>query len=129
MDRETCIIYIGSKFTAEWYYDRRGKSVAYEFFLETPENQQAKFMKLVKEIADMGIIHGKARFRCEKDKIFAFKPQPDRYLSFFVDDRKVIVTNGFVKKTPKMPKEEKIRALKLMQDYFNRVKEGTYYGN
>ena len=39
--------------------------------------------------------------------IYAFKPQPDRYLSFFTDEKKIIVTNGFRKKTEKLPKNEK----------------------
>ena len=29
---ESCVIYSGEKFTLEWYYDKDGKSVAYDFF-------------------------------------------------------------------------------------------------
>ena len=129
MDRDTCIIYIGRVFTVEWYFNRRGKSPGYEYFIKTPEDQQGRFTDLIKEIADRGVIHKVEKFRYEGDKIYAFKPAPNRYLSFFTDDKKIIVTNGFVKKKDKFPAKEKLRARRLMQDYINRKKEGSYYGN
>ena len=58
------------------------------------------------------------------DGIYAFKPQPDRYLSFFTDEKKIIVTNGFRKKTDKLPKNEKDLALKYRQDYFEKKNGG-----
>ena len=131
MDRDTCIIYIGSRYTVEWYYDRAGKSPGHEYFLETTEKQQKKFTDLVKEIADTddGKIIDKKKFRYEGDQIYAFKSNANRYLSFFVHGGKIIVTNGFVKKTDKLPITEKERAERLKQDYINRNKEGSYYGN
>jgi hypothetical protein len=38
-----------------------------------------------------------------------------------------IVTNGFHKKTDKLPKEEKDRPLKMKTDYEARIKRGNYY--
>jgi len=35
----------------------------------------------------------------------------------------------FVKKTDKLPKEEKEKAESRMNDYLNRIQEGTYYDN
>ena len=64
----------------------------------------------------------------ENDNIFAFKPKPDRFLSFFVKDKRIIVTNAFKKKTNKLPKNEKIRSIELRKNYLKRLKEGTYYG-
>ena len=34
MNNKDCTIYFGAKFTIEWYYDKDGKSVANEFFME-----------------------------------------------------------------------------------------------
>jgi hypothetical protein len=90
MDRKSCLIYKGSIFTIEWYYDRNGKSVAKEFYIEEPEELQRKFLVLAKRIGDFGKIFDKTKFRHETDGIFAFKPQPDRYLSFFTDEKKII---------------------------------------
>jgi phage-related protein len=78
-------------------------------------------------IADHGKIFDKTKFRNEEDGIYAFKPQPDRYLCFFVKGKKIIVTNAFMKKTQKLPKNEKEHALQAHRSYLERVKEGSYY--
>jgi phage-related protein len=124
MDGNSCIIYEGTFFTLEWYYDKNGNSVGYDFFLKATQEQRRKFLVLAKRIGDFGKIFDKTKFRNEGDGIFAFKPQPDRYISFFTDDKKIIVTNGFTKKTDKLPKAEKDLALRLRKDYFERKPGG-----
>jgi phage-related protein len=121
---EPNVIYSGEKFTIEWYYDKKGKSAAYQYFLDSTEDQQNKFLILVKKIAEFGRIFDITKFRNEGDGIYVFKPQPDRYLSFFTDGRKIIVTNGFVKKTDKFPKNQKRLAMKYRQDYLARNNGG-----
>jgi phage-related protein len=120
MDENSCVIYVGSAYTLEWYYDENGKSAVYDYFLGTKPEQKRKFLILVKRMGDFGKIFDKTKFRNEGDGIFAFKPQPDRYLSFFTDGRKIIVTNGFLKKTDRFPESEKELAIKLREDYFKR---------
>lgn len=61
------------------------------------------------------------------DQIYAFKPAPDRFLCFFFDGAKVIITNAYEKKTTKMPAREKQKALKARADYITRCKRGDYY--
>jgi len=124
MDTESCIIYSGSKYTLEWYYDRKGRSVAKEFYQKTSEDFQRKFLVLVKKMGDFGKIYDITKFRNEGDGIYALKPQPDRYLSFFTYGGKIIVTNGFRKKTDKIPKSEKELAVKYKQDYLARKDGG-----
>jgi hypothetical protein len=85
-----------------------------------------KLFELMKLIGNAGIIK-KTKFRNEGNKIYAFKPQPHRFLCFFFNGKKIIVTNGFHKKTGKLPKNEKDRALKLKNDYETRIKRGDYY--
>ena len=70
---------------------------------------------LFKRIGDFSKISNITKFRNEGEKIFPFKPQPDRFLSFFYVGKKILVTNGFRKKTQKLPKNEKNLALKRMQ--------------
>ena len=82
---------------------------------------------LFKRIGDFGKISDITKFRNEGEKIFAFKPQPDRFLSFFYVGKKILVTNGFRKKTQKLPKNEKNLALKRMKNYESRVTNGDYY--
>jgi len=123
MDESSCKIYVGAAFTLEWYYDKNGSSAGFDFFLGSTKEQRRKFLTLVKRMGDAGRIFDKTKFRNEGDGIFAFKPQPDRYLSFFTDNKKIIITNGFVKNTNKLPKAEKDLALKLRMDYFERKSE------
>jgi phage-related protein len=124
MDHESCVIYSGEKFTLEWYFDKNGKSVAYDYFLEISREQRRKFLALVKRMGDFGQILDITKFRNEGDGIYAFKPQPDRYLSFFTVNKKIIVTNGFKKKTEKLPENEKALAIKYRQDYLERISGG-----
>ena len=125
MDDKSCVIYLGQKFILEWYYDKNGKSTAYDYFLKTTREQRRKFLVLAKRMGDFGKINDITKFRNEGDGIYAFKPQPDRYLSFFTYGKKIIVTNGFVKKTDKLPKAEKDLAVRLRQDYFERKTGGS----
>ena len=124
MDCESCVIYSGEKFILEWYYDKTGNSIAYDYFLEMTREQRRKFLALVKKMGDIGKIFDTTKFRNEGDGIFAFKPQPDRYLSFFTDNKRIIVTNGFKKKTEKLPKNEKELAMKYRKEYFERKTGG-----
>lgn len=78
-------------------------------------------------MGDIGRIHNIQKFRHEGDKIYAFKPLPDRFLCFFFAGAKIIITNAFEKKQDKLPPREKERALKYKEDYTDRVKGGTYY--
>ena len=124
MDNKSCLIYKGEKYILEWYYDKNGKSVANEYYLITSEDLQRKFLVLSKKMGDFGKIFDITKFRNEGDGIYAFKPQPDRYLSFFTVGKKIIVTNGLRKKTDKLPKNEKDIAMKYRQDYLERKDGG-----
>lgn len=121
------IAYKGPKFTIEWYFDENGFSESLEYFNEMGLPQKRKILMLFKRIGDFGRISDITKFRNEGDQIFAFKPQPDRLLSFFYTGKKIIVTNGYLKKSQKLPKREKDKVLKIMLDYDERVKKGKYY--
>lgn len=121
------ILYEGEAFTIEWYYSPKGKSQPLEFYQELDKERRIQFLKLVKHIGDIGQIRNKTKFRNEGDKVFAFKPKPDRFLCFFSVGKKIIITNAFTKKTDKLPKTEKDRALRHMKDYLDRVKKDIYY--
>ena len=65
MDEKSCVIYAGEKFTLEWYYDKNGKSVAYDYFLKSTEDLQDKFFILAKKMGDFGKIYDITKFRNE----------------------------------------------------------------
>lgn len=121
------IAYPGNKFTIEWFFDERGKSGALEYFKDLPLERKKKFFTLLRLLGDIGKISNKEKFRYEGDKIYALKPAPDRFLCFFFDGARVIITNAYEKKMAKMPAKEKQRALKAKDNYTKRCKGGTYY--
>lgn len=120
MKKEDCVIYKGSFFQIEWYFDAEGKSQPYEYYESCDLSQKRKFLMLCQRMGDFGKINDITKFRNEGDGIFAFKPQPDRYLAFFRAGKKIIVTNAYRKSGDKMPKNEKNLALKNREDYLNR---------
>jgi len=121
------IAYPGNKFTIEWFFDERGKSGALEYFKDLPLERKKKFFTLLRLLGDICKISNKEKFRYEGDKIYALKPAPDRFLCFFFDGARVIITNAYEKKMAKMPAKEKQRALKAKDNYTKRCKGGTYY--
>ena len=92
------IAYEGTEYTIEWYFDEKNYSQAYEFYSEQPLEKQRKALNLFRIMGNQGKIFDKTKFNNEGDGIYAFKPQPDRYLCFFFKNSKIIVTNAFVKK-------------------------------
>ncbi len=121
------IAYKGHLFTIEWYFDINGISRALNHFCKMTDSRQDRTLYLFKRMGDFGKITNKTQFRYEGDEIFAFKPQPDRFLCFFGKGRKIIITNAFLKKSDKLPREEKNKALRMREDYLLRVGEGKYY--
>ncbi|TGN09648.1 type II toxin-antitoxin system RelE/ParE family toxin [Leptospira ilyithenensis] len=119
--------YKGEKFTIEWYFDESENSDVLDYFEKLPESFQIKTLALFKRFAEIGEIKDSTKFNFEGDALFAFKPIPHRFLCFFVKGKKIIVTNAFHKKTDKLPKNEKERALKRREDYEKRTKKGIYY--
>ena len=127
-DEEKHIAYEGVNFRIEWYVNEKGQSQALDYVNDMKENYIGKLMRLFEVMGDVGIIRDITKFRNEGDKIYAFKPQPYRFLSFFAVGKKIIITNAFYKKQDKLPVGEKKRAIKAMNDYIKKVKTGEYYG-
>ena len=121
------IAFEGKEFTVEWYFNSDNKSISLDYLESLNEKEQIKLFRLIKLIGSVGVIHDKTKFRNEGDKIYTFKPQPYRFLCFFFEGKKIIITNGFHKKTEKLPENEKEKALRSKVDYEARVKRGDYY--
>jgi phage-related protein len=121
------IVFNGSKFAIEWYFDHKGNSSALNYFESLSEDEQIKSLGLFELMGNIGEIKNKTKFNYEGDKIYAFKPQPYRFLCFFFAGGKIIITNAFHKKTDKLPIGEKNKALKYKDNYELRVNRGDYY--
>ena len=121
------IAFSGEKFVIEWYFDDAGKSSSLEYFDSLTDSEQIKTLGLFELMGNIGSIKNKTKFNSEGDKLYAFKPQPHRFLCFFFSGGKIIVTNAFHKKTQKLPKGEKEKALKYKENYEIRTQRGDYY--
>lgn len=121
------IAFEGKKFLIEWYFDAKGHSMALDYFESLTEDEQIKLLGLFELMGNIGTIKNETKFRHEGDKIYAFKPQPHRFLCFFFTGKKIVVTNAFHKKTDKLPVKEKEKALRIKESYESRVKIGDYY--
>ncbi|MFH1831580.1 MAG: type II toxin-antitoxin system RelE/ParE family toxin [bacterium] len=121
------VAYKGRYFTIEWYFDDRGNSTVFEYYKTLSIEERNKVLYLFQTMGDFGKIRNQQKFNAEGDQIYAFKPIPHRFLSFFFVGSKIIVTNAFQKKQQKLPPREKEKALRCRQDYEIRIKKGTYY--
>ena len=95
------IAYKGKKYIIEWYFTENGNSPALDYYNALDKNKRIKFLYLLKRMGDIGKINDTTKFNNEGDKIFAFKPKPDRFLCFFDRKGKIIITNAFSKKQQK----------------------------
>ncbi len=121
------VAYSGVKFTIEWYFDCRGKSSALKYFEDLSFDQRKKFIYLLYLLGDIGKIFNKEKFRYEGNQIYAIKTSQNRFLCFFFDGSKIVVTNAYKKKTNKIPQREKSMALRAKKDYEKRYTGGIYY--
>lgn len=74
------IAYDGMYFTIEWYFDTNYQSQALDYYQSLNNDERIKVLKLFKRMGDAREIKDKTKFMNEGDKIYAFKPQPDRFL-------------------------------------------------
>jgi DNA-binding Xre family transcriptional regulator len=117
-----CVAYEGTKFIIEWYFDSMGRSQSLEYFNNQPKDRQRKIVNLFRLMGEHGTIFDKTKLRNEGDGIYALKPQPDRHLCFFFKGIKIIVTNGYLKKTHRFLSHEKELALEAYANYEESAK-------
>jgi phage-related protein len=128
--KEEYIFYRGERFQVEFYFTEAGEIPAKEYLEDVSLDVRVKLAALVKYIAEQGKIFDITKFRLvdAKEKIFEFKPLQYRFFNFFYEGRKIIITNGYMKKSKKVSRKDLERARDIKKDYTYRVREGSYYG-
>ncbi len=124
-------------------YSKRRNSVHKVEFYKTPDGEQpidnfldslngkmaAKIVGLLKILEEKGTELRKPYTKYLKDGIFElrckFGTDITRVLFFFYEDGKIVVTNGFVKKSQKTPKGEIVLAKRRRLDWINRYETGS----
>jgi len=114
-------------FDVEYYEKEDGTFPAEEFILSLDTKMQAKMFRELELLETFGNELREPHSKPLGDGIYEvrakFASDITRVLYFFVVDKKIILTNGFVKKTQKTPVNEIELAKKYRKDYLKRSKE------
>ena len=114
-------------FKVLYYQKIDGKRPAEEFVNSTDPKMKAKIYRNLELLEEFGNTLKEPISKLLEDGIFEIRSQVgndiSRVLYFFVIDKTVILTNGFIKKTDKTPQEEIDLAKKYREDYIKRTKK------
>lgn len=111
-------------FCVEYYELENGTCPVEEFILKQDNKMQAKIFKNLELLEIRGNELREPFSKHIEDGIFEIRNKVGnditRIFYFFVIGQKIILTNGFIKKTQKTPKAEIALAKKYRNDYLNR---------
>lgn len=111
----------------EYYEQEDGTRPAEEFILAQDKKMQAKLFLSLEFLEEKGPALREPYSKPLGDGIFEVRAKQgsdiSRVLYFFVVGRKIILTNGFVKKTQKTPPREIDRAKRYRADYQRREED------
>lgn len=105
------------EFEIHFYENSRGKKPVEEFILSLDDKMRAKTLRTIKLLQTNGYNLREPYTKHINDGIFEIRTQQGNNISrvfyFFVIDNRIVLTNGFIKKTQKTPPNE----IKLAEDY------------
>ena len=107
------------------FYDKPdGTEPALDFIMSLNDKMQARMLRTIELLSENGTDLREPYSKHLVDGIFEVRAKVgsdiSRVLYFFVFGRKIILTNGFIKKTQKTPKHEIELARKYRNEYLNR---------
>ena len=111
-------------FEIEFYETSGGKEPAKEFILRLNKKTRARVLRTLDLLEENGNELREPYSKPLGNKIFELRIRESkdiyRILYFFYVGQRIILTNGFVKKTQKTPRAEIEKAEKYMNDYLVR---------
>lgn len=112
------------EFRIVFYKTAGGKTPVEDFLDGLNDKMRAKVLMSIRIIKETGYQTRMPYSRELEDGIFELRAKVgsdiSRVLYFFIVDRRIVLTNGFVKKTQKTPSEEIERAKRYRADYLRR---------
>lgn len=112
------------KFEVEFYETKNGIQPAREFILSQEKKFIAKTLDMIQLLQDNGYQLREPYSKALEDGIFELRIKLgnniSRIMYFFYVDQHIILTNGFIKKTQKTPRNEIEKAKKYGADYMDR---------
>lgn len=112
------IAYFGASRTIEYAILESGKMPAREFFYGLRETEQRRLFVLFQLLGDTGQIKNRELFKkVEGTEFFEFKRAQVRVICYMEQDKRVVLTHGFLKKKQKIPPAEIERARMIKKRY------------
>ena len=112
------------KFEVEFYETKNGIQPVREFILSQEKKFIAKTLDMIQLLQDNGYQLREPYSKALEDGIFELRIKLgnniSRIMYFFYVDQHIILTNGFIKKTQKTPRNEIEKAKKYRADYMDR---------
>ena len=112
-------------YEVEFYKTERGNAPVEDFIRGLESKMQAKAIMAIEILAEFGNRLREPYSKFIEDGIFElrikFSSDISRIFYFFWVDNKIILTNGFVKKSQKTPRTEIDLAKKYKKDYERRA--------
>ena len=113
-----------SEFEIIFYEKPDGTEPAKDFLLSVDTKMRARLVKIIELLSVNGTSLRKPYSEYLTDGIFEIRAKVgsdiSRILYFFIVGKKIILTNGFIKKTQKTPKNEIESAKKYRKDFLER---------
>ena len=117
-----------SKYDVIFYETENGKQPAKEFLLSLDVKMRAKMLRTIEIVGENGPELREPYSKPLEDGIFELRAKVgsdiSRVLYFFYIGKRIVLTNGFIKKTQKTPENEKALAKKYRADFLSREENG-----
>ena len=117
------------KFTVQFYVKENGECPVEEFLMNLNKKMRAKLVGMIQILQEKGNLLREPYSKHLEDGIFEIRGKVggdiSRVLYFFYHDGKIIMTNGFIKKTQKIPKAELEKAKKYRKEYLERYQNNA----
>lgn len=114
-----------TEFEVIFYEKQNGEVPVEDFLMQLDKKMRAKLAGIIGILQQYGNQLREPYSKHLDDGIFEIRSKIgsdiSRVLYFFYHDGKIILTNGFVKKTQKTPKSELDKAKAYRKDYFERM--------
>lgn len=115
-------------FEVEFYETESGEIPVSRFLDSLPVKMRTKAVATIEILSEYGNLLREPYSKALNDGLFElrikFASDISRIFYFFVVDNKIVLTNGFVKKTMKIPRSEIELAKKYKKDYERRFPNG-----
>ena len=111
-------------YSVEFYTKPDGTKPVAEFIMGLTDKLKAKTLRSIQLLQEVGPLLREPDSKSLGNGIFELRVQQKndaaRILYFFFDEKRIILTNGFVKKTQKTPPDEIEKAKKYRAEFLSR---------